>query len=132
MKSLSSLDLSVEIVRSLTIVSASGGTPGGAPAAAVAIPQLSNGTTAPTPSLDSSEAPHFALPVSGEQFASLIQQVFEALNEVRLDTEKVRHNLSDFLDKLRAHFAAELHHKSEAETADHGSSVGEAPASMKP
>ncbi|MBL8073782.1 MAG: hypothetical protein JNL29_05405 [Nitrospira sp.] len=127
LKSLSSLDLSVEIVRSLTIVSASGGTPGGAPAAAVAIPQLSNGTTAPTPSLDSSEAPHFALPVSGEQFASLIQQVFEALNEVRLDTEKVRHNLSDFLDKLRAQFAAELHHKSEAETADHGSSVGEAP-----
>lgn len=127
LESLSSLDLSVEIVRSVTLVSASGGTPGGAPAAAAAIPQSSNGTTAPTPSPDSSEAPHFALPVNSEQFASLIQQVFDALKEVRLDTEQVRHDLPDFLNKLREQFAAELHEKPEAATADRGHSVGETP-----
>lgn len=50
LEDLSSLDLSVEIIRSVTLVSASGQTPGGAPGTAVAIPQSSNGTTAPTPS----------------------------------------------------------------------------------
>jgi hypothetical protein len=127
LESLSSLDLSVEIVRSVTLVSASGGTPGGAPApaAAAAIPQSSNGTTAPTPTSDSSDATRLALPVNGEQFTSLIQQVFDALKEVRLDIEKVRRNLPDFLDKLREQLATKLLHQPDSKTADPNYPVGD-------
>ncbi|MDH4154274.1 MAG: hypothetical protein OEV01_10860 [Nitrospira sp.] len=125
LESLSSLDLSVEIVRSVTIVSASGGTPGGAPAAAAAIPQSSNGTTAPTPSPASSDTAHLSLPANGEQFASLIQQVFEALNELRGDIDKIRRNLPDFLDQLREHLAGELRHKPESKAAAPHHPVGD-------
>lgn len=125
LESLSSLDLSVEIVRSVTLVSASGGTPGEAPAAAAATPQSSNGTTAPTPSSVSSDATRLALPVNGEQLAALIQQVFDALNEVRLDAEKVRRNLPDFLDKLREQLATKLLHQPDSKTADPNYPVGD-------
>ncbi|HMS82408.1 MAG TPA: hypothetical protein PKD12_02005 [Nitrospira sp.] len=108
LEQLSSLDLSVEIVRSVTVVSTVSSTPGGAPGTTAAIPQSSNGTTAPTPSSDFSEAGHLALPVSGAQFASLVRQVFDAVNQLQADLEKVRHHLPAFLDKLREEFAREL------------------------
>ncbi|MFO0699037.1 MAG: hypothetical protein U0236_07395 [Nitrospira sp.] len=105
---LSSLDLSVEIVRSVTVASTSSHTPGGAPGTAAAIPWSSNGTTAPTPSPDSSDSTRLAAPVNGGQFASLIQQVLDALNELKVDLETVRQHLPAFLDKLREEFAREL------------------------
>ncbi len=113
---LAGLDLSVEIVRSVTVVSASGNSPGEAPGAAVAIPQPSNGTTAPTPSPDSSDSTRFSVPVNGAQFSSLIQQVLDALHELRVDIEKVRPHLPDFLDKLREELAGELRPDLQSET----------------
>lgn len=129
---LSSLDLSVEIVRSVTVVSASGETPGGAPGTAVAIPQSSNGTTAPTPSPDSSDATHLALPTNGAQFASLVQQVLDALNDVRGDIEKVRHTLPTFLDQLREQLVRELRQEPQSETAGGSHSVVDAPRTDEP
>ena len=115
LENLSSLDLSVEIVRSVTVVSASGETPGGAPGTAVAIPQPSNGTTAPTPSPDSPDAMRLAVLVNGTQFISLVRQVLDALHELRVDTEKARHHLPAFLDKLREEFAGELRPEPQSE-----------------
>jgi hypothetical protein len=123
LENLSGLDLSVEIVRSVTVVSASGTTPGGAPGTAVAIPQSSNGTTAPTPSPDSLEARHLAASVNGAQFASLIQHVLDAFNELRIDAEKVRHHLPTFLAKLREELAKELQSDPQSEAGTRGSSA---------
>ena len=97
---LSSLDLSVEVVRSVTMVAASSSTPGGAPVTAAAIPLLSNGTTAPTPSFDSAEG--HGLPVLGTdtQLASLIQRVFDALKEAETQLQKFQKYLPDFFAKL--------------------------------
>ena len=132
LESLSSLDLAVEIVRSVTVVSASSGTPGGAPATVAAIPQPSNGTTAPTPSPDSSDATHLALPTNGAQFASLVQQVLDALNDVRGDLEKVRHTLPTFLDQLREQLVRELRQEPQSETAGGSHSVVDAPRTDEP
>ena len=97
---LSSLDLSVEVLRSVTVVAASTYTPGGAPVTAGAIPLLSNSTTAPTPSLDSPE--DGGLPVLGmdTQLASLIQQVFDALKEAEAELQKFQKYLPDFFEQL--------------------------------
>ncbi|MHC9061086.1 hypothetical protein ACYX34_00140 [Nitrospira sp. CMX1] len=119
LESLSSLDLSIEIVRSVTVVSASGVTPGGAPVAAAVIPQSSDGTTVPTPSPNSVDATHLVAPVNGEQFAALMKQVFDALNELRIDTEKVRHHLPALLDKVREQLAKELRQEPGSTTDDH-------------
>ena len=97
---LSALDLGVEVVRSVTVVAASQLTPGGAPGTAAAIPQSSTGTTAPTPSSDSPDDTHFKAPTQDEPLASLIQQVLDALKEARIESDKVRKYLPDFLDKL--------------------------------
>ena len=97
---LTSLDLGVEVVRSVTVVAASQITPGGALGAAAAIPQSSTGTTAPTPSSDSPDDTHFKVPTKDGHFASLVQQVLDALNEARVESEKIRTYLPDFLDKL--------------------------------
>ena len=122
LEDLSSLDLSVEIVRSVTVVSASGETPGGAPGTAVAIPQPSNGTTAPTPSPNSSDSTRLAALVNSTQFASLIQQVLDALNELSVDLEKVRHHLPAFLDRVREEIARELRREPPLETEARGRS----------
>ncbi|MFO0778917.1 MAG: hypothetical protein U0223_15105 [Nitrospira sp.] len=118
LESLSSLDLSIEIVRSVTVVSASGVTPGGAPGTAAVIPQSSNGTTVPTPSPNSADATHLVAPVNSEQFAALMRQVFNALNELRINTEKVRHHLPAFLDKVREQLAKELRQEPGSTTDD--------------
>lgn len=132
LENLSSLDLSVEIVRSVTVVSASGETPGGAPWTAVAIPQPSNGTTAPTPSPDSSDVRDLAAPVNETQFASLIQQVLDAVNELRLDLEKVRHHLPAFLDQLREELAMELQSDPQSETKTRSRSTEDVPPTHDP
>ena len=105
---LSALDLSVEVVRSVTVVAASQLTPGGAPGTAAAIPQSSTGTTAPTPSSDSPDDTHFKVPTKDRPLASLIQQVLDALKEARIESEKVRKYLPDFLDKLHEDLAKAL------------------------
>ncbi len=111
--SLSSLDLTVEVVRSIAVVAASSGTPGGAPGTGAAIPQPSNGTTAPTPSSDSPDGTHLTVPVKDAQLASIIQQVLDALKEAKVELEKVRKHLPDFFDKLREDLAKELRGKQE-------------------
>lgn len=139
LSSLSSLDLSVDVERSITVLTAqvvsevtgqplptttqpprpsstaSTGTPGGAPATAAAIPQPSNGTTAPTPSpahvpsSASSDPSHLTVPASTvSQQGSLVAQVFQALKDAKLESEKVHKYLPDFLKKLREDLADEL------------------------
>lgn len=119
--SLSSLDLTVEVVRSVAVVAASHVTPGGAPGTVAAIPQPSNGTTAPTPSPDSPDGTHLTVPVKNAQLGSLIQQVLDALKEAKVELDKVRKHLPDFFDKLREDLAKELRGEQEpkAEPQDH-------------
>ncbi|MFZ1803886.1 MAG: hypothetical protein WAU05_08175 [Nitrospira sp.] len=106
--SLSSLDLTVEAVRSVVVVAASSYvTPGGAPETGAAIPQPSNGTTAPTPSSDSPDGTHLTVPVKDAHLASLIQQVLDALKDAKVELDKVRKHLPDFFDKLREDLAKE-------------------------
>lgn len=97
---LSSLDLSVEVVRSVTVEAASVYTPGGAPVTAAAIPQLSNGTTAPTPSSDPSEDGSLTVLGKDAQLASLIQHVFDALKDAETELKKFQKHLLDFFAKL--------------------------------
>jgi len=119
--SLSSLDLTVEVVRSVAVVAPSYGTPGGAPGTVAAIPQPSNGTTAPIPSSDLPDGTHLTVPVKDARLASLIQQVFDALKEAKVELEKVRKHLPDFFDKLREDLAKELRGEQEpkADPQDH-------------
>lgn len=121
LNSLSSLDLTVEVVRSVAVVAASHVTPGGAPGTVAAIPQPSNGTTAPTPSSDSPDGTHLTVPVKDAQLASLIQQVIDALQEAKVDLDKVRKHLPDFFYKLHEDLAKELRGEQEpkADPKDH-------------
>ncbi len=97
---LSGLDLSVEVARSVTVVAASSVTPGGAPATTAAIPLSSNGTTAPTPSSHSAEDGHLTVPEKDTLLASLIQQVFDVLKEAETELEKFQKYLPGFFEKL--------------------------------
>jgi len=97
---LSSLDLSVEVLRSITVVAASTYTPGGAPVTAAEIPLLSNGTTAPTPSLDSQEDGAPSVLGKESHLESLIQQVFDALKEAEAELQKFQKYLPDFFEQL--------------------------------
>ena len=106
--SLSSLDLSVDAVRSVAVVAASHVTPGGAPGTVAAIPQPSNGTTAPTPSSDSPDGTHLTVPVKDAHLASLIQQVLDALKDAKVELDRVRKYLPDFFEKLREELVKEL------------------------
>ncbi|ULA63650.1 MAG: hypothetical protein LZF86_110349 [Nitrospira sp.] len=144
LSSLSSLDLSVNVERSVTVVaaqvaaqvagqpaastdrpasvsstqSATTGTPGVASSTAAAIPQPPTSTTAPTqPSPRSTDA---ATPAAGatthlvvaapdaSQPKSLVQQVLDALEEAKAESQKVRKYLPDFLKKLREDLVNEL------------------------
>lgn len=106
--SLSSLDLSVEVVRSVAVVAASSVTPGGAPVTTAAIPQLSNGTTAPTPSSGLSQDGPLTAPEKDTLLASLIQQVFDALKEADTELEKSQKYLPDFFEKLHGDLLSNL------------------------
>ena len=136
LSSLSSLDLSVDVERSITVLAAqvvsevtgqpvpiapqppapsSTGTPGGAPGTAAAIPQPFNGTTAPTPSpgavstAEASNPDRLTVPGStGQPQGSLVEQIFQALKDAKLESEKVHKYLPDFLKKLREDLADEV------------------------
>lgn len=122
---LSSLDLRVEAVRSVT-VAASSVTPGGAPATVAAIPQPSTGTTASTPSSDSPDDTHLTVPVKDAQLAALIQQVLGALKEAKVESEKIRQHLPDFLEKLREDLLKEFQDLRDQKSDDRDLSVAQA------
>jgi hypothetical protein len=105
---LSGLDLSVEVLRSVTVVAASTYIPGGAPVTAAAIPLLSNGTTAPTPSFDLSEDGGLSALGKDAQFSSLIQQVFDALREAETELQKFQKYLPDFFETLHEDLVGRL------------------------
>ena len=96
---LSSLDLSLEVIRSV-VVTGSTHTSGGAPETAAAIPQSSTGTTAPTPSGDTSDGVVLKESVQNGQLASLIQQVFNALKDAEAELPKFQTYLAEFFEKL--------------------------------
>jgi hypothetical protein len=120
LENLSGLDLSVEIVRSVAVVSGSGSTPGGAPGTAAAIPQSSNGTTAPTPSGDTSDGVVLKESVQNGQLASLIQQVFNALKEAEAELPKFQTYLAGVFEKLHHDLLKEIPpgHEHQAEGPD--------------
>ncbi len=105
---LSALDLSIDVVRSVAVVTTSSVSSGGAPVTSAAIPQSSDGTTAPTPSTDSSNGTHLTAPVKDTQLASLIQQVLDALKEAKTESDKIHKLLPDFFEKLRENLVREL------------------------
>lgn len=121
--SLSSLDLTVEAVRSIAVAAASSLTPGGAPATVAAIPQPSNSTTAPTPSADLTDGTHLNVPVKDAQLASLIQQVLDALKETKVESDKIRKYLSDFFEKLREDLVKALQGERELKADDQDHSL---------
>jgi hypothetical protein len=136
LSSLSSLDLSVSVERSVTVVaaqiasdvtgrpavpansatpSAVEATPGAASSTAAAIPPSSTGATAPTqPSTDAAASAadstvHLVAPApDASQPKSLVQQVLDALEETRVESQKVRKYLPDFLKRLREDLSKEL------------------------
>jgi len=87
-------------------------TPGGAPGTGAVIPQSSTGTMAPTPPSNSTASPdgtRLVAPAQDAQnTASLVQQVLDALDQSRVDAEKVKKYLPDFLKKLREDLGKEL------------------------
>lgn len=146
LSSLSSLDLSVNVERSVTVVaaqvaSAATGqpalpenqpaqtptsaqtssilstpvTPGVAPSTVAAIPPSSTSTTAPTqlspdaaaPAADTTTRLVVSAP-DASQSKSLVEQVLDALKEAKVESEKIRKYLPDFLKKLRENLENEL------------------------
>jgi hypothetical protein len=160
LSSLSSLDLSVEVERSVTALAAqivSEGpaqsglprpaeapsqaiapatvTPGGAPAAAAAIPQSSTGTTAPpavssdTPSENSGAGIRLTAPSEeNRRPGSLIQQVLDSLKDTQVATHKVQKYLPSFLEHLRESLAKEHQQGQVGTTAENS----QAPANQEP
>ncbi|CUS39091.1 hypothetical protein [Candidatus Nitrospira nitrificans] len=125
MDSLSGPDLSVDVVRSVVVAAASHITSGGAPAAVAAIPQPSNGTTAPTPSSGLPDGTHLTVPVKDAHLASLIQQVLDALKDAKVELEKVRAYLPDFFEKLRDDLVKEFHGEREPKIDDQDHSIAQ-------
>jgi hypothetical protein len=123
---LSSLDLRVEAVRSVAVAAASSVTPGGAPATVAAIPQPSTGTTAPTPSSGSPDDTHLTIPVKDGQLAALIQQVLDALKGAKVEADRLRKHLPDFLEKLREDLLKEFQGLRDLKADDRDYSVAQA------
>lgn len=150
MPSLSGLDLSVDVQRSVTMIAAriasevtgqpvvpagqvsptpttpSTDTPGGAPVTEAAIPPPSTGTTAPTPAsslTDPVEGLHLSAPAQNVPSPlSLAQQVLDALKETRAESRSVQKYLPDFLEKLRENLVKELRgERDHKNTPDHES-----------
>ena len=161
LSSLSSLDLSVNVERSVTVLAAQVAsavtgqpalpenqpsqtptssqtsripstpvTPGAAPSTAAAIPQSSTGTTAPTqPSTDvaapaAGATTRLVVPtLAASATKSLVEQVLDALEEAKVESEKIRKYLPDFLKKLREDLGNEL--RGEREQTSQPSSAGQ-------
>jgi hypothetical protein len=124
LSSLSSLDLNVDVRRTIEVLATHVvsevpvNTPGGAPATGAAIPQSSNGTTAPTPLSDSPDETHFKVPTKDGHLISLIQQVLDTLREATIESEKVRTYLQDFLEMLHEDLVKELRDERDAKPDD--------------
>ncbi len=165
LSSLSSLDLSVNVERSVTVVAAQVAsavagqpalpddqsaqtptstqtshipstqvTPGAAPSTVAAIPQSSTGTTAPTQPSTDAAAPAadtttrlVAPATDAAQPKSLVQQVLAAFDEAKVESEKIRKYLPDFLKKLREELSQEV--RGEREQNPQTSSAGQPEAS---
>lgn len=136
LSSLSSLDLSVSVERSVTVVAAQiasdvagqpavpanpstppavEATPGAASSTTAAIPPSSTDTTTPTQPSTDAAAPaadstvHLVAPApDASQPKSLVQQVLDALEETKVESQKVRKYLPDFLKRLREDLSQEL------------------------
>ncbi len=119
---LSSLDVSLEVVRSVTVGVASSYTLGGAPVTAAAIPLLSNGTTAPTPSFDSSDG-SFSRLGKDTQLVSFIQHVFDALKEAETELQKFQKYFSDFFEKLHEDLLGRVQISTEHKTEEQDEAV---------
>ncbi|MBK9306547.1 MAG: hypothetical protein IPM58_05525 [Nitrospira sp.] len=120
---LSGLDLRVEVLRSVTVVTASTSTPGGTPVTAAAIPLLSNGTTASTPSSGLSQDAPLTVPEKDTPLASLIQQVFDALKEADTKLEKFQKYLPDFFEQLHKDLLGRLDGSTKPKQEEHKQSV---------
>ncbi|MEC4888535.1 MAG: hypothetical protein RI101_00615 [Nitrospira sp.] len=140
--SLSSLDLSVDVERSVTMLASqmvsavtgsfpnSTATPGGASATAAVIPQPSTGTTAPTPpSTASPDGARLLAPAQdAHPTASLVRQILDALEQSRLDVEKTKKYLPDFLKKLREDLGKDAGGERDAESAEQADPVAAPPS----
>lgn len=165
LSSLSGLDLSVNVERSVTVVAAQVAsslsespalpesqpaqtptsaqtsripstpvTPGAAPSTAAVIPQSSTGTTAPTQPLTDAAASaagattRLVAPTpDASATKSLVEQVLDALEEAKVESEKIRKYLPDFLKKLREELNQEV--RGEREQNPQASSAGQPEAS---
>ncbi|MDH4328346.1 MAG: hypothetical protein OEV77_07480 [Nitrospira sp.] len=156
LSSLSSLDVSVDVQRSVTVLAAqiasvvtglpvlptgqesqspgtsSPGTPGGASVTEAVIPPPSTGATAPTPASPVSrpvEGMHVSPPEQIlPQLSSLAQQVLEALRETQAESRTIRKYLPDFLDKLRQDPVKELRSEREHQSHHHAKPATQTPA----
>lgn len=144
LSTLSSLDLSVEVERSVTMLAAhvateatgqaalpadlpsvppaQSATPGAVPSTEAAIPPPSSDATAPTVrSADTaaSDAPsdlRLAAPVSDDKTAaSLAEQMLDALKESHVEPRKLRRYLPRLLDQVREEFQKELRGQTDGE-----------------
>jgi len=139
--SLSDLDLSVTVERSVSAVAAqvaaeTSGQPGGsgvdptqtgtagvASSTAAAIPSPSSGATAPTqPAPPSSNdtgartATHVTTAATdGERPQSLVEQVLNAVQESKVEGDKLKRHLPRLLDKIREELQQELRDRQQAE-----------------
>ncbi len=167
LSSLSSLDLTVDVERSVTVVAAQVAssvaglsalpenqpaptpastqasripstpvTPGAAPSAVAAIPQSSTGTTAPTQPSTDAAAPAadattrlVATAPDASQPKSLVQQVLDALEEAKVESQKVHKYFPDFLKKLRKDLENELRETREQTPQASAAEQAEPPAS---
>lgn len=147
LSSLSDVDLSVEVERSITLfatqvaaeagpsplpanqsqalpATSSSNTPGRAPTAVAAIPQPSTGTTAPTQpsrsSTDTAAGPDLrpAAPAHDDKLASLVQQVFDAIRGSQIETGKLQKHLPHLLERARENLKDDPAHKPEGDRHD--------------
>lgn len=118
--SLSGLDLRIDVVRSVAVMSASSVSSGGAPATGAVIPQSSNGTTAPNPSSHSPDGTDLTVPAHDTQLASLIRQLLDALKEANVESQNIRKYLPSFLEQLHEDLMKELRNEHALTAPDEG------------
>ncbi|NOS76859.1 MAG: hypothetical protein HOP35_02830 [Nitrospira sp.] len=111
-------------------------TPGVAPSTVAAIPQSSTGTTAPTQPSPDAAAPaadattRLVAPApDASQPKSLVEQVLDALEEAKVESQKVRKYLPDFLKKLQEDLSNGLRETREQTPATPAAGQPEPPAS---
>lgn len=96
-------------------ISSTAVTPGATPSTTAAIPQSLTGNTASTQPSTDATAPASGATIrlvgpalAASQPKSLVQQVLAAFDEARVESEKIRMYLPDFLKKLREELSQEV------------------------